>query len=100
MEAARAPAGIILVRAAAFSHQLAKLDEKKTATVEVKVGLLMKDPRDPALRSKKLTDCKNNHYEARVNAGDRIIFHWRGPEVTLLAVGSHDDTQRWIKANC
>jgi mRNA-degrading endonuclease RelE of RelBE toxin-antitoxin system len=89
-----------VVRNDTFTRLLKDLDKPKRATAEKKIGYIQADPRDPRLRTKKLAACKANHYEAKLNGGDRIIFQWIGLDVALLFIGTHKQAETWIKVNC
>ena len=48
------------------------------------------DPKDPLLRTHKLTGDLEAYWAFSVNDDLRVVFRWHGDEAFLVNLGSHD----------
>ncbi len=49
------------------------------------------DPKDPLLRTRKLTGDLDGHWALSVDDDLRVLFRWQGEEAFLVNLGSHDE---------
>ncbi|MBI4087563.1 MAG: type II toxin-antitoxin system YafQ family toxin [Candidatus Liptonbacteria bacterium] len=61
------------------------------ADVEEKLKVLQKNPRDPRLRSHKLTGRMSNCFAIWITYEHRIILSFKESSIFLLAIGTHDE---------
>lgn len=56
-----------------------------------RVELLQKNPRNPKLRTHKLTGKLKSHLALSLTHEYRIVFHIEKYDIYLLAIGTHDE---------
>jgi mRNA-degrading endonuclease RelE of RelBE toxin-antitoxin system len=76
-----------------FTHSFIRdyqaLLEHLQKVVDGKLGLLVKNPRHPSLRLKKMPDPRDI-WEGRITKGYRFTFQWQGEACILRRLGTHD----------
>lgn len=76
-----------------FTHSFIRdykaLPEQLQKAVDGKLALLMRNPRHPSLRLKKMQDPRNI-WEGRITNGYRFTFQMQGEAYILRRLGTHD----------
>lgn len=65
------------------------LPEQVQKAVDGKLALLIRNPRHPSLRLKKMQDPRNI-WEGRITRGYRFTFQMQGEAYILRRLGTHD----------
>lgn len=82
--------------AARFEKTYAKLPHDRQGGVDKVVLALIKQEPTPGMRVKPIQPEK--HYsEARISAGDRLVFRVDGGTVAFVDIVTHDDIERYGK---
>lgn len=79
---------------ATFSKKLNKLARKKPQTIRryfVKLKIFRENPREPSLKTHKLSGNMKDKYAFFVESDCRVIFSWNGDEVEFVLIGKHDE---------
>lgn len=72
-----------------FKRRLAKKPHKLQGAIMEAVLRLRENPNHPSLRTKKMQG-QREVFEARVDAANRITFHWQGDTIYLRNHCNHD----------
>ena len=62
------------------------------AHVDKQISLLLKNPKHPSLRSKKIQSTKGEIFEGRIGKHYRFTFHVEKDTYVLRTVGPHNQT--------
>ena len=73
-----------------FKKRLKKKPKEKREAVEAAVTQLRKDHRHAGLHTHRMWGHKGV-WEARIDGGNRLTFHWDGPRIVLRNHCNHDD---------
>lgn len=76
-----------------FKKRLKKKPEEMQDRIARAVTQLRKDPSHPGLRTHRVWG-KKGVYEARLDAGNRLTFHWEGDLLVLRSHCNHDEVLR------
>ncbi len=74
---------------ASFKRSYKKKPPEMQAVIDRAVTQLRDNPRHPGLRTHRVWG-RHGVYEARLDSGNRMTFHWEGPTVVLRAHCNHD----------
>ncbi len=77
-----------LVLTHSFIRDYQGLPEQLQKVVDGKLPLLIKNPRHPSLRLKKMQDPRDI-WEGRITKGYRFTFHWLEDSFILRRIGTH-----------
>jgi hypothetical protein len=78
-----------LVLTHSFIRDYQGLPEHLQKVVDGKLALMVKTPRHPSLRLKKMQDPRHI-WEGRITKGYRFTFHWHEDSFILRRLGTHD----------
>lgn len=76
-----------------FKRRLKKKPADMQAAIERTVTQLRKDPHHPGLRTHRVQG-KKGVWEARIDGGHRLTFHWEGPRIVLRNHCNHEVVNR------
>lgn len=66
-------------------------NKKLSKVVANRIGIFMKNPKDPILNTHRLIGAKRNFYSFSVTGDIRIIFYYTNDgKVALIDIGSHN----------
>jgi mRNA-degrading endonuclease YafQ of YafQ-DinJ toxin-antitoxin module len=71
-----------------FQRRRRRLSADQARALAIALARLAADPRDPRLRTHKLT---GDRRAASYAYDGRIVFRWQGDVITLLDLGTHDE---------
>ena len=77
-----------------FKKRLAKKDPTQAGPVLECVQRLADNPRSPGLHTHKVKGAGRGVWEAYVDEGNRVTFHWDGPDIVLRNHCNHDMLKR------
>ena len=72
-----------------FKRAYKKKPRAMQDVIDKAVTQLRVDPHHPGLRTHRISGRKSV-YEARLDGGNRLTFHWEGPLIVLRAHCNHD----------
>jgi mRNA-degrading endonuclease YafQ of YafQ-DinJ toxin-antitoxin module len=76
-------------RTESFARDFKRLPKDIREHAERAIRLLAENPHYPSLRTKKMQG-PGDVWEASVSLSWRMTFHWRGDELILRRIGTHD----------
>jgi mRNA-degrading endonuclease YafQ of YafQ-DinJ toxin-antitoxin module len=74
-----------------FLRRAKKLREPQATMLRGALRRFAVDPKDPLLRTHKLTGDLDRYWAFSVDDDLRVLFRWEGDEVFLVILGSHDE---------
>ncbi len=78
-----------------FSKHYKKLEHSEKDLIKKKLLILIKDPRHPSLRTKKIKG-SIGLFESRINMDIRLLWYYEGEQIlVILDVGHHDLLDRY-----
>lgn len=73
-----------------FLKNFKKLTENEKSQIKIKIKQILRDPRHPSLRTKKIKGLKNI-FESSVNMDIRLVWTFQGINlIVALDIGHHD----------
>ena len=76
---------------ARFARRARKLKPPRDLLLRAALRRFAADPRDPLLRTHKLTGDLEGFWSFRVEDDLRVLFRWDGDTCVLINIGSHDE---------
>jgi mRNA-degrading endonuclease YafQ of YafQ-DinJ toxin-antitoxin module len=74
-----------------FLRRAKKLREPQASMLRAALRRFAANPKDPLLRTHKLTGDLDRYWAFSVDDDLRVMFRWQGDEAFLLNLGSHDE---------
>jgi mRNA-degrading endonuclease YafQ of YafQ-DinJ toxin-antitoxin module len=74
-----------------FLRRAKKLREPQATMLRAALRRVAADPKDPLLRTHKLTGDLEGNWAFSVDDDLRVVFRWHGDEAFLVNLGSHDE---------
>ena len=74
-----------------FLRRAKKLRDPQATMLQAALRRFAADPKDPLLRTHKLSGELAGYWAFSVDDDIRVLFRWDGDEAFLVNVGSHDE---------
>lgn len=74
-----------------FGRRVRKLPDDQQVMLRAALRRFAVDPRDPTLRTQKLSGDLAGYWAFSVDMDLRVLVRWEGDLATLVAIGTHDE---------